>query len=123
MSSKIILLSIVVALSACGSNARGAAVERSVPAAGATVAFALEPALIGEPNTLTVRIRGARPKVVTVALDMPSMPMGGKQLALAAVSGDTFATDVSFGMGGTWRAMIRLDGEAPVPVDFAVRER
>lgn len=123
MRSEILLLAACVALGGCGASAGPrAAVERDVAAGGGALRFALDPAVLGDENRVEVRLAGP-PRTVTVAFEMPEMPMGARPVPLAPEGGGLYAARVPFTMAGRWRAEIRVDGGAPGAVAFDVRAR
>lgn len=109
-----------VLLAACGgSQTRSVATATSE---GVTIRLAVDPAVVGERNELSVRLENSAGKPltgahVTVALDMPAMPMRRSPLVLSEEGGGAYVNvNPDFDMGGTWTADVRVttqDGRRP----------
>lgn len=119
-------LALMLAATACSSRQ----LEIIRVADGVTIALALEPAVAGEANQISVRLeRRDRPldgAEVHAILDMREMQMGGHPLRLRPEgAGRYVASGITFSMRGDWRVRVEFatPGDSPHAATFLVTVR
>jgi hypothetical protein len=126
---RVLTAALALGLAACSHHAP-AGVAAQAEAGGTHVVLAIDPAIVGEANVVTITLTpsgAGRPLdgAVTLDLDMPDMAMAPQHVPLArAAGGSSTAGGVRFAMGGRWRAVVRCAGTpgALATLTFDVRD-
>jgi nitrogen fixation protein FixH len=119
-----------LAFAAC-SHASPSAITVEADEGGIHFTLGIDPALIGEANTVTLALKQRDFRVdttgITIAFDMPAMSMPVRRVALEeAAPGNYIAHGIRFPMGGHWRAVVRSAGTTgfpPSPLNFEIRDK
>jgi nitrogen fixation protein FixH len=121
---------LALALAAC-SRTPPPAVTVEADEGGVHFVLGIDPALVGEANTATLALSQNDLRVdttgITIAFDMPGMPMRAQRVTLEEASpGNYTAGGIRFPMSGRWRAVVRSAGTKgfpPSPLTFEIRDK
>jgi hypothetical protein len=118
---------LALSLAGCSHHAAAAAVTAWADAGGTRVMLAIDPAIVGEANAVTVTISPAiraDDAPAALDLDMPDMAMRKLHVPLSrAADGSLRAGGVRFAMGGRWRAVMQGAGTPGGAATFAFEVR